>query len=897
MDEVEGFVEYFESFNGEERTQVWGVTIPLAQEQNAQALFDSEFDRLYARLVRRRTFQLSTAFAPEQQLRIFKFPGRFRRLRGQLGRFTSALFRPNPFSQSPLLRGFYFTSSAGVGARNGRKAAGSDYFTPSLFSDVILPDRNIVGAMQAGRGRSHWIRNSLLGAAAFIAVAFFVGMIVSYFNNKALIADADSKGRRLTEIRRATSKSDASNAQIQDELRSVEHVRQILAALDDYDQSSPPLSLRFGLYSGNKINSSDPSNPSILRHLYFEAIGERFLKPTVARMEQDLRKFTTTSGNITPATLNTNKSVSTGSSEEEYLGRNYDLLKAYMMLNKPERVEPMFLAQTLRDYWQAAAPAGMEDVALQQLDYFAEQASRQDAPHPEIDNSLVARAQDKLVAYPVTNRVYKRILGDINAAVKYPVNLSTIPGARDGNVLSSSYSVPGSFTVDGYRMMAQKLKSSAADEFRKDDWVMRAGTVPEANMDVKKDELANMYYRDYVAQWQKFIQEVKVRDYESKEDAVQSLRLLSGSNSPLDSVMREVVKQTNLSQAGSGFFGWLKGLYSSRISDAGSTQVEKEFRPLIQFMSGKGDTSPMAEYRTQLKKVDDALNSNNKPLPELSKSLQAGNDTIGLRAARQGVSDSLDSKGFNSAPASDAAARLLKAPLDNLNTLLVGTDFAQIEKLWQSLYAKSQVLENGFPFSDTSADASIAGVAQFLNPQDGELTRFFNERLRPYFEDDWSVKKEATDKFSPDFVKYLGNARKLRDGLFPDGGKQPNSEYQISLAPVKDSLVKVEIDGNVVSAPEKPSASFVWPGNKSGVRITVTPLSGQDLTRAFNGEWGLLRMFLQSGGGDGQGQQFALQTPIQSAAVRMQIQPKSGGLFRRSLYSSFRAPKSITQAR
>jgi type VI protein secretion system component VasK len=133
--------------------------------------------------------------------------------------------------------------------------------------------------------------------------------------------------------------------------------------------------------------------------------------------------------------------------------------------------------------------------------------------------------------------------------------------------------------------------------------------------------------------------------------------------------------------------------------------------------------------------------------------------------------------------------------------------------------------------------------------------------------------------------------------LFPDGGKQPNAEYQIALAPVKDSLVKIEIDGNVVSAPEKLSANFVWPGNKSGVKITVTPLSGQDLTKAFSGEWGLLRMFSQSGGGDGQGTQFVLQTPVQAAAVRMQIEPKSGGLFRRGLYSSLRAPKSITQTR
>ena len=50
----------------------------------------------------------------------------------------------------------------------------------------------------------------------------------------------------------------------------------------------------------------------------------------------------------------------------------------------------------------------------------------------------------------------------------------------------------------------------------------------------------------------------------------------------------------------------------------------------------------MAEHRAQLKKVADALNANTKPLSELSKAMQAGDDSIGLRPARQSVADSLE---------------------------------------------------------------------------------------------------------------------------------------------------------------------------------------------------------------------------------------------------------------
>ena len=38
-------------------------------------------------------------------------------------------------------------------------------------------------------------------------------------------------------------------------------------------------------------------------------------------------------------------------------------------------------------------------------------------------------------------------------------------------------------------------------------------------------------------------------------------------------------------------------------------------------------------------------------------------------------------------------------------------------------------------------------------------------------------------------------------------------------------MLKLEIDGNVLE-PDKPTPPFRWPGNKSGVKITIVPTSG-----------------------------------------------------------------------
>jgi type VI secretion system protein ImpL len=894
MDEIEGFGEFFGGFSAEELTQVWGATIPLAQSQDAHTLFDAECDHLNARLVRRRMYQLGGAASPAAQLQIFKFPGRFRRARAHLGLFASVLFRPNPFRESPLLRGFYFTSSRAVGDIGARRLTGGEFFAKGLFHDVVLRDKDVVAAEQAGQRRPRFWRDVLLAAAGGLLVAFMAGMVVSYSNNRDLVVRAAAARTKLERARRIASRASDDAAGFNEELDATEEVRQLLVELDENERGSPPLGYRFGLYSGGQLNAPG----SLLRQAYFESVNYRFLNPTVAKVQTELGSFVTNSqeaqagvaaGGSNAAADTTNPAPPSGTPGEEYLGAHYDLLKAYMMLSMPDKVEPAFLANTLKDYWKLAAPPGREEDALKQLDYLAGQVDHWDAPHPQPDSALVADAQLKLTAYPALSRVYKLFTAAINKEIKNSfVNLSTIQGAREGNILSGSYKVPPAFTLEGWREMKDKLDSSV-EELSKDDWVMKGAEAVGRDSGVKKSQLEDNYYGEYVRHWQNFLQDIKVKEPKEKGDAVRTLRALSDENSPLDKVLREVARQTKLSAAaGGGVGGWIKKLFSRQISGGAASQVENRFAPLIKLMSG--DAAATAEYRSRLKKVGDKLNANPKSLEEIAKGIQAGSDQIELTQSRQFVNDMLDSKGFGSSTAGDAAAQLLKQPLDNLHSKLVGADFELMERAWQQLSAKSQALEAGFPFTDAGGDSSVAALAQFLNPQDGELTKFFNERLAIFFDENWAPKRDAADKFAPDFVAYIASAKRLGDALFPDKGRQPKVEYQIGVTPIKGAIIRVVIDGNTVTAPDKPSGSFQWPGDKSGATVTLSPGTGGDVSAPFPGEWGLLRLFRQAGGGDGKGTQFALQV---KPGVAITIQPKSGTIFQRDLFAAFKTPKRM----
>ena len=136
--------------------------------------------------------------------------------------------------------------------------------------------------------------------------------------------------------------------------------------------------------------------------------------------------------------------------------------------------------------------------------------------------------------------------------------------------------------------------------------------------------------------------------------------------------MATVARNTHLSAKpeSTGLWGWIKSWFSASTDDefGGNTEVEKEFRPLFQFVSTgdakKKDSSPMSQYRAELRRVLDTLESaSENQLQQTSQALLTGKDELGLQKAEQTVSGLLE--GFKTAAATDTA-NLLRQPLQNL---------------------------------------------------------------------------------------------------------------------------------------------------------------------------------------------------------------------------------------
>ena len=168
-DLVQGFVEFFDELNRTERERIWGCTFTKTGHGNEPpaARFKEEFGGLLSVLYERRLARLSSTRG-SQKVSVFGFPMQMASTRDRLTRFVETVFQGNAYQESPLFRGFYFTSGTQEGTPIDRilgavsRASGlsdvglaactptepKSYFLKDLFADIIFPDRHLVSPHQ-----------------------------------------------------------------------------------------------------------------------------------------------------------------------------------------------------------------------------------------------------------------------------------------------------------------------------------------------------------------------------------------------------------------------------------------------------------------------------------------------------------------------------------------------------------------------------------------------------------------------------------------------------------------------------------------------------------------------------------------------------------------------------
>lgn len=930
-DGIEGFQDSFSVSKNEGKDLVWGATISLEKSENAQAQFDPEFELLRDSVMKRRIVRLSAPFPPVRQLRIFNFPLHFGSARRKIGSFISTLFRPNPFSESPFLRGFYFTSTPPAKvASNVPVTVGQTYFAQRLFRDVILRDRDLVATFQAQRQKAPIFGWAMTLAGAGIVALLLTLAGVSLYNNKQMLDQARDRGEKLIAITKTDAYQDPSKADesaIRKEINATEELRELLVKLDDYERNGAPLYMRMGLYAGNRVYKQN------LLKIYMAVIENRYKKSTIKKVTDDLRKFADSNpvanaGKLTDA-------------EETVLGKNYDLLKAYLMLTGQfkEKADPTHLSTVLKEYWttESKIPPDLKLVAGQQLEFWAKQVDRDDEgfkfPRIEPEGKLVDDARKKLQAFPAVFRYYKRKVSEISKVIDDKVgqtNVSSIlsRNGTDVNLIDGSYTVPGAYTRPGFQLM-KKAIAEANEKLSEDDWVMGEVGKKDVAQTTDSAKLEERYYRDYADHWRAFVKAVVVKPYKTREAASAALQSFSLANSPMKVLLIEINKNTYLSAKPEvqGWWEWIKSLiFTEENNDTGgSTAPEKEFRPLVAFIGKKEDkeNAPVEKYRTEIGNVSKSINGiSADALKQIAQELANDTDKIGLRRAETNISNLIQT--FNETPSSQEVAQLIQQPLGNLRTLLGADATSQIAKEWtEVILPAAKEIEKGYPFEDGTGESDLTKLTAFLNPVDGKFSKFYEDRLKKYFEESngaLKLKDTAEVKFSDEFIAYLNNAFALRKAMFGTSAT-PKFEYEFAFKPGKDAIIEVVIDGQKITSEGTASIKGTFPAPASaetGVIMSIagsaptttsgpppvstsTPTSGSKpqssdtggASLKFPGNWGLFR-FVDAGKASKQaGGEYSLSYSVGGKAISATIKPSGGDLFDKNIFRQVKAPKNF----
>jgi len=924
-DAIEGFRDSFSASKAEDKSLVWGSTIPIEKSENAQTLFDNEYAILHDSLMKRRIARLSAPFPPVRQLKIFNFPLHFGTGRRKFGAFVSALFRPNPFSENPFLRGFYFTATpATKSGENGHRTVNSGYFTERLFKDVVLRDKDLVTTFIAQRQKPP-IFGWFLTLLSILVVVVLLGLsAVSLVSNNQMLAQAEEVGDRMLTIVKADggrNPLEKNEVEAKREINTTEEMRQLLARLDEYERDGAPIYMRFGMYSGNAVYKRS------LLPMYFAVVEQRYKKPMVAKLEAELRKFADSTPVANPAQL-TEK-------EEQLLSRNYDLLKAYLMLSGEykARAESSHLSTALADLWAADSkvPPDMKLIAQQQLEFWSKQVDRDEAdvqfPRINLNGKLVDDARKKLQAFPAKYRYLSRKVTEISKEIDETVGKTTAERmltdkGADASFIESNYSVPSAYTRPGYEKM-QIAILEANVKLSEDDWVMGEQGRSAVASATDANDIQERYYRDYADHWRSFVKNTKVKAYKNKDEAASALLSFSSANSPIKVLAGEIKRHTALSADDEqGWFDWIKSkIFKQKAAKVPDTQPEKDFKALVTFIGTpeQGEKAPVEVYRTQLGNVHKSIAGlSDAKLKEAGAEMAKDGDPLKLRQRETAITALLAP--FNETAPGQEVAVFLQQPIDNLKALLGAGVKDQVGRSWtQEIMPAANDVAKGFPFEDGASEADLAKLTAFLNPNDGKFTVFYKEKLATFFEEaDGKVKvKEGSPvQFNDEFVAYVNSALSLQKALFGTN-PTPKFEYEFTIKPGAGTLIEVNIDGQKVTSEGTGSIKGTFPASGSaetGVIVrqvsdaapapaassnsnTSAPASSTSSSGplTFPGNWGLFR-FVDAGNPQKQaGGEYTLTYSVGGKSLSATIKPSGGDPFDKSLFRNLKAPQTVVK--
>jgi type VI secretion system protein ImpL len=835
-DLVAGFADYFAPFGPEERAQVWGETFPgeeSGQPDENITRFEANFSELLRRLNQGSIRRIHEERDIQRRSLILDFPQQMALLKPAMMAFLKDTFGTSRFEEiAPLLRGVYFTSGTQEGTPIDRimgvmastygldrqkmpvfSGQGKSFFITRLLKEVVFPEAELAGTDPRVERRRRWMQVATYASLAALTAGIIALWSVSYVRNKRAIARVEKQIEQYRETKLNTANWETGVRSLLVRLNIMQQ------AIDIYDKRS--WWMGFGLYQGDKIEDG-------VKRVYDRLLKNDLLPLVKARLEQ--RIYARLSGDL-----------------DAEMTALYKLLKVYLMLGMPDKMEPRLAKIWVGGDWKQSF--AMEPIIQEQMQAHSDNLLDLKLEPLVLNDTLITEARRILNAQPLYAQIFaqlqtEEVLDSYNLRLQsvLPPHSDRVFTTADGRSFNSLM-IPGLYTYDGYHGFFKKQGLSYVRKALRENWVLdNYAAQQESDLPRLYDDLQKLYFYQYKNEWHALLNNLKIKSVKDESQAIEILDILSGSETPLRPLLGTVRRNTALNampESGNkdSIFkqaGDLIGNSSKYVSD-----LEEEFAGMNYLVSSKdGAQQPLENVLAGLDNLRTML-------------IESG-------GASSGAKDDMERFVKKVKQIADRQPEPLKNTLLSLaastSEIKLKEEKLRIIDIWttdvRSHYVAS--LQGRYPvYKNSRHDITFDDFSRFFMPN-GIMDQFFNSHLKPFVnttQRTWrpiEIEGQTMD-LSATFLRQLQNAATIRDSFFA-GGASPLVKFELKPVDLdaKVAAFRINIEGQTSDYRHGPtrSAKFQWPGpqTNAGVRLTFRTVSGKEFSQFEEGPWAWLRI-------------------------------------------------------
>ncbi|MBM1020221.1 MULTISPECIES: ImcF-related family protein [unclassified Enterobacter] len=564
------------------------------------------------------------------------------------------------------------------------------------------------------------------------------------------------------------------------------------------------------------------------------------------------------------------------------LSRNaYDWLKAWLMLNRPEKMDAAFFTSTVMTLWprrEGVAPGVWQYEGPQQLAFLAQNLSSHPDWKTPADPQLVSGTRSALLRLigqrNAESALYQKMLQQVSRNYA-DMRLSDMTGDTDASRLfTTDEVVPGMFTREAWDNAVQPAIEKVVKERRDEiDWVLtdsKHQVASDISPEALKARLTERYFTDYAGAWLDFLNSLHWQNAATLSDAIDQLTMLADvRQSPLVALMNTLNIQGRAGQSQEALSDSLVKSAQNILHSDNAKAIDQQAGPhgpldatfgpalaLLSNQTGGSDSLSLQTFLTRVTRVRLKLQQvTNTADPQAM--MQALAQTV-----FQGKSvDVTDTRDYGSLVAASLGQEwsgfgqaLFVQPMEQAWQQVLAPTAESINSQWQQSIVNDwqHDFNDRWPLSpDKQSEASLPLLSQYLRNDTGRITQFVKISLGGVLHKEgrrWVPDAISSQglHFNPEFLDALNALSELADVVFTGG--DASVHFQLMGKPARDVMqTTLFLDQQKLDYHNQVESwqPYVWPDSQWKPRTTLTWTSvntGERIFADYPGSWGFIRL-------------------------------------------------------